>query len=209
VAGGDHGSTLQAAIHYGEVTIARFLIRQPAIDINLDTGLYGNALQQAASMEDEGDLAFALLQRGAVGDTECGRFRTALESAITRPNSRLLRELMKRFPEKLNQGTNSSRILHQAIMSDQPAALAFLLVNHACAHEVDDFGWTPLACARHVRSGKALRILEEYLPTAYTGTDLAGVIRPTRWDTVFFPGNCRLEQDGLTIHYDCKFLRPH
>ena len=45
VASGDRGSALQAAINYGHVTLARFLIRQSTTDINLDTGLYGNALQ--------------------------------------------------------------------------------------------------------------------------------------------------------------------
>ncbi|MCJ1452302.1 hypothetical protein MMC28_002644 [Mycoblastus sanguinarius] len=128
---------------------------------------------------------------------------------MTRPNSRLLRELMKRFPEKLNERTNSSRVLQQAILSDQLAALTFLLENQARVNVIDEFGWTPLICARHVRSDKALRTLEEYMPTVFADSTLAGVIRPTRWDTVFFPENCRLDQDGLTIHYDCESHALH
>ena len=138
-ASGERGSALQAAIVSGNVAIARFLIGQSTTNVNLDNDLYGNALQQAVGMKDEDDHTFSLLQRGAIGDTKYGRFRTALEAAMVLPKTHILRQLMMCFPEKLNEGTNSSRILQQAILSDQLTALVFLLENKAHVNVNDEF----------------------------------------------------------------------
>jgi ankyrin repeat protein len=209
VAGGDGGSALQAAIGYRHTAIARLLIREASTDVNLDTGPHGNALQLAVSMEDNSDIVFDLLRRGAIGDSESGRFRSALESAVTNPKVHLLRELMDRFPAKLNEQDNSSRILQQAILSGHIAALAFLLERQAFVNVQDEFGWTPLLCARHIRSNMALRTLEEYIPTVLSDNSMGGVVHPTQWDKEFFAEDSRLDQDGLTIRYDCKHIPSH
>lgn len=44
---GEHGSPLQSAIFYKNLDVAQVLLNNSRTDVNLDTGLYGNALQQA------------------------------------------------------------------------------------------------------------------------------------------------------------------
>ena len=123
---GERGSPLQAAICYRKIPVAKFLLNCSRTDVDLDTGIHGNALQQALVSNQVG-VSWDLIKRGARGFNESSYCKTALEAAIRHSNKGLLQTLIDQTPAHLTSGPYPSRILQRAIVEDKVHALAYLI----------------------------------------------------------------------------------
>ena len=199
---GECGSPLQAAILYKKTSIALLLLNLGMTDCNLDTGEHGNALQQALMLKQT-EVAAALISKGALGDSDQGYCKTALEAAVIHPDRDIIQTLLRRNPDKLHNSTTSSRILQRAILAKQLTILVLLLQKTLYPDGVDECGWTPYICARHLQSEKETKILEESCKAIPDMINYKLLIVPTYWDATFVPGFVSMSPDRSTINYDC------
>jgi ankyrin repeat protein len=101
--GGKYGTALQAAAYHGHVTVISLLLDQRNADVNIQSGLHGNALQ-AAVLADRGNgigaepkgIVRLLLDRGADVNAEGGLYGSALQAAFYRGNEDIVQLLMDR-----------------------------------------------------------------------------------------------------------------
>ena len=187
---GERGSPLQAAIFFDNIPVAKFLLNCSRTDLDLDTGIHGNALQQAL-VSNQVSVSWDLIKRGARGYNESSYCKTALEAAIRHSNKGLLQTLIDQDPTHLTSGPYPSRIIQRAIVEDKVHALAYLIQCGAKAGALDEYGWTPWLCAQHCHHTKALRILDDHrisLPPL-------GVSAPSCWHVRFLPDCVKLSPD--------------
>ncbi|CAH0046151.1 unnamed protein product, partial [Clonostachys solani] len=154
------GTPLQAAITKKHFVIARVLVDRGA-NVNVQGGLYGNALQALAVVGSNYSLAENLIKHGADINSVGGKFGCALQAAA-KFSADVFKLLLKRGADPNIQGGEYGNPLQAACCSRRKKAIQMLIKAGA---EVDSQGGifeTPLIAACMLGSRENVEVLLDH-----------------------------------------------
>jgi hypothetical protein len=111
-AGGEYGSSLQAAAARGYVEIVGILLEKGA-DVNAAGGRYGSSLQAAAA-RGQTDIVSILLENGADINAAGGKYRSSLQIAATRGHTEIVSILLEKGADVNAAGGRYRSLLQSA-----------------------------------------------------------------------------------------------